>query len=203
MTAGDMTVQLVIEKKNLVLDGSRDSWDTTRTLRWSLAGLALHGPYFFYTFAKVDKYFGTVTSLSNVLRKTAFVQVTVFPGYLTMLFTFLGLVEGLRSSETLWSKVTQRVPEAFAGGCVFWPLVNTVNFRYVPPHMRVLYLASAGTVWNTFLSYINVHDEWKYYFGGADKAMQAEISRLSKHCEEQEKVISELRLRLAKHENVE
>merc|ERR1711971_279825 len=200
MTFGDVAVQMLIENKCFRLDGHADSWDTTRTVRWSIAGLTLHGPYFFATFGMVDKYFGNVTSLWNVLRKTAFVQVTVFPGYLTMLFAYLGIMEGIRQQDALLEKVKLRVPEAFAGGCVFWPLVNTVNFSLVPPTMRVPYLASAGTLWNTFLSYINAHDEWKYYFSGPDSSLLAEIEVLKHERLLQDEELSRLRERIVELE---
>jgi len=152
MTLGDITVQTLIEQRTSI-----DRWDSMRTLRWSCAGLTLHGPYFFYTFGKLDKYFGTVTTIPNVLRKTAMAQLTVFPGYLVLLFGYMGAMEGLRDPNKIQEKIRNRFPEAFAGGCVFWPVANVLNFTFVPPNLRVPYLATAGTVWNTYLSYINAN----------------------------------------------
>ena len=89
-----------------------------------------------------------------------------------MLFSYIAYVEGLRGAEIV-DKVKQRVPEAFAGGCVFWPLVNVVNFALLPATMRVPYLATAGTVWNTFLSFINANDinEWLGSKEGSEKEL--------------------------------
>merc|ERR1712146_565415 len=117
-----------------------------------------------------------------------------------LLFAYLGVMEGLRNSDELLEKVKLRVPEAFAGGCIFWPLVNTVNFSLVPPTMRVPYLASAGTLWNTFLSYINAHDEWKYFFSGPDSSLLAEIEALKHERRMQDEELLRLRDRIVELE---
>lgn len=39
----------------------------------------------------------------------------------------------------------------FASGSVFWPLANVLNFRFVPPTHRVLYVNAMGLLWNAFL----------------------------------------------------
>ena len=71
----------------------------------------------------------------------------------------MGVAEGLRDVDSVVSKVCKRVPEAFAGGCVFWPIANTINFGLVPATMRVPYLAACGSVWNTFLSWLNAREQ--------------------------------------------
>lgn len=71
----------------------------------------------------------------------------------------MGAAEGLRSADDIVAKVCKRVPEAFAGGCVFWPVANTINFALVPATMRVPYLAAVGSVWNTFLSWLNAREQ--------------------------------------------
>jgi hypothetical protein len=70
----------------------------------------------------------------------------------------MGFMEGLNKTEVL-EKVSKRAPEAFMGGCVFWPLVNVFNFTFIPATARVPYLATAGAFWNTFLSWLNNRGE--------------------------------------------
>lgn len=40
---------------------------------------------------------------------------------------------------------------AFSSGCIFWPIANVINFRYVPSTHRVLYVNAMGLIWNAFL----------------------------------------------------
>ena len=43
----------------------------------------------------------------------------------------------------------------YATGSAFWPAVNLVNFRFLEPSQRVLYVNAAGLLWNVYLSYAN------------------------------------------------
>ena len=39
--------------------------------------------------------------------------------------------------------------------CCFFPIINIINFTYVPTQYRMLYLNFFGVLWNTFLAYRN------------------------------------------------
>jgi protein Mpv17 len=133
------------------------SWDPQRTARWASAGLLIHGPYFFYGFSRVDAHFGaTVTSFSVVLKKTAVAQCILFPPYLVLLFSYLGLLE---RHENIPRKLQQRVPQAFIDGCVYWPIANVINFGLVPSTLRVPYVAISAGIWNAYLSWSNARGE--------------------------------------------
>lgn len=142
MGIADTLTQLVVDQ----------SWDVHRTLRWSLVGATLHGPYFAAGFARLDAVFGAPRSMAVVAKKTAAAQLILFPPYLTMLFAYMGLLEGM---DDVSAKVHQRVPEAFASGCVYWPIANAINFGLLPPSWRIPYLSVAAGAWNCYLSYMN------------------------------------------------
>jgi hypothetical protein len=118
-----------------------NQWDVSRSRRWILAGIFLHGPYFFLGFRALDRYFVDATSIqanmTTVLKKTAAAQFGLFPPYLVLLFTYMGFME----KQSIVEKIKHRVPEAFVAGCIFWPVVNVVNFALIPSRYRVpLYL---------------------------------------------------------------
>lgn len=155
MTLADIGTQTLVEKSQRdarVNDKTTSKLDWQRTGRWTMAGLLLHGPYFFTGFTILDRRFGPATSLRNVALKTATAQFFLFPPYLVALFGFMGLMEG--QSDVI-EKIEKRVPEAFLSGCVFWPVVNSVNFSVVSSTMRVPYLAACAGVWNSYLSWTN------------------------------------------------
>ena len=158
MTVADIATQMVIEGRTLrssapvTANAPRHLYDPSHTLWWTLAGVSLHGPYFFAMFSRLDAYLGPATSFKVVVKKTALAQFVAFPPYLIALFTLMGYAEGC---DDIPSKLRERFPEAFLGGCAFWPLANAVNFAFVPGKMRVLYLAGVGSIWNCFLSCIN------------------------------------------------
>mmetsp|Transcript_26405 Transcript_26405/g.26807 ORF Transcript_26405/g.26807 Transcript_26405/m.26807 type:complete len:194 (-) Transcript_26405:63-644(-) len=164
MVVADAVTQIFVEKRVLIRVEKQEKYrsshlhyDKMRTVRWGCAGLALHGPYFFVSMRRLDTYFGPASTLINAFKKTITAQVLIFPPYLFMLFPFIGALEGLPASDVM-SKTKQRVPEAFLAGCLFWPVVNVFNFIFVPATMRVPYLAGLGSIWNSFLSWLNARE---------------------------------------------
>lgn len=177
MMISDAVVQNLIERPSKARKGEPCSWDYMRTAKWGMAGYTLHGPYFFMAFARVDKFFGPAANLATAMTKTAFVQVTLYPVYLGLLFTYLGVMEGvplrctdadavatsdgvtgMLQSSPLVEKVWKKVPESYLGGCIFWPIANTINFACVSTHMRVPYLTVCGFFFNSFLSWLNARE---------------------------------------------
>eukprot|EP00978_Attheya_sp_CCMP212_P016395 scaffold42964_cov47-Attheya_sp.AAC.2 len=162
MFCADAFTQTFLEgrriSKNDVSARKKDCYDVERSMRWGLAGLVIHGPYFFVSFrameAFLQKRLVTQSQAAMVAAKTTVAQFAVFPAYLVAIFSYMGLAEGLTLPE-IQTKVHQRVPEAFIGGCAFWPAVNIINFWIVPAAFRVPYLAGVGSIWNVFLSWLN------------------------------------------------
>jgi protein Mpv17 len=147
MGVADVATQLVDDDHR-----HNNSWDYVRTIRWSVVGMTLHGPYFAAGFARLDAIFGASTTMAVVVKKTAAAQLFLFPPYLVLLFTYLGLLEGV---EDIGQKVTERVPTVLANGCIYWPVANMINFGLVPAAYRIPYLSTAAGVWNCYLSYTN------------------------------------------------
>lgn len=159
MGIADLSTQLFVEGKQMTAPSSQETipYDAARTLRWALIGLVLHGPYFLAGFSFLDKKFApksasAVVSWKTVAQKTVTGQLFLFPPFLVLLFGTLGFLEG---DPDIPTKVQKRVPEAFASGCVYWPVANSINFKMVPSHLRVPYLALSSGVWNSYLSYTN------------------------------------------------
>jgi protein Mpv17 len=131
---------------------SADGYDVERTLRWSICGLVLHGPYFYCGFSVLDKRLGRATSWKVVAKKTAAAQFVLFPPYLCLLFSLMGILEG---RTDIIAKIKHQVPEAFLSGCIYWPIANGINFALVHDRMRVPYLALSAGLWNSYLSWNN------------------------------------------------
>jgi hypothetical protein len=147
MFVADALTQTIVEGKS-----SAESNDITRSLRWGICGLVLHGPYFYSGFSVLDKQFGPATTWKVVAMKTAAAQFVLFPPYLCLLFSFMGILEG---HPNVIEKIKRQVPEAFFGGCIYWPIANGINFSLVHGSMRVPYLALSAGFWNSYLSWNN------------------------------------------------
>ncbi|KAH7624485.1 putative PXMP2/4 family protein 4 [Nannochloris sp. 'desiccata'] len=129
--------------------------DLKESLRMALIGFTLHGPLVYSSFRWVDKSVGAQSrSFLTAAKVAAISQVTFFPVYSTAFFTYVGLLEGL-SLQQCKEKVIAAVPPTILTGTAFWPAVTVINFMYVPPAGRVLYVNAAGLFWNAWLSYEN------------------------------------------------
>ena len=182
MTIADLSIQILVEKRRVPLrfrkmakllhskmkkprrrQNNRSNEyeininkkvDTMRTLRWAVLGCTLHGPYFFSAFKRIDRLYGPATSFPVVVQKTLTAQLIFFPPYLVAMFSYMGYMEGLPRKQII-RRVKTNTPKAFKSGCVYWPVVNTINFGLVEPSFRVLYTATAAGIWNGYLSYMN------------------------------------------------
>ena len=181
MTIADIGTQLVVENRSFITheekgickdthqascvtatssSSSSIDYDPIRTLRWTIVGLTLHGPYFFLAFGKLDRLFSTPT-FANAFKKTAITQLTIFPPYLVALFSFLNVLErhgsdGKKTSNN--NDIIPKVQQAFKVGCIFWPIANSINFSFISPQRRIPYLATVGGIWNGYLSYMNANN---------------------------------------------
>lgn len=124
-----------------------------QTANFAIVGLTLHGPYFYAAFSWLDRAFPSRT-ISQAAIKTLIGQVSVFPVYVAVFFTYIGLLEGKSFSQCA-EKTYQLLPGTFLNGSIYWPIVNMFNFLYVPSAGRVAYVNAAGLIWNAYLSWQN------------------------------------------------
>lgn len=61
------------------------------------------------------------------------------------------LLDQGKSLQQCGQKIKDNYPSTFLFGNAFWPAANLVNFRFIAPHQRILYVSCAGLVWNTFI----------------------------------------------------
>lgn len=151
MSFADMGTQVLVEEKEFGSD-----YNVVRTFRWGLAGIVLHGPYWFVGFSALDKRFGAATSILTVAKKTVTAQLVLGPTYLVGLFTLMGVLEG---NDNIMEKIQTKVPGAYLSGCFYWPIANGLNFAFLPPTMRVPYVAASSGIWNSYLSWANARGD--------------------------------------------
>lgn len=56
--------------------------------------------------------------------------------------------------EDIFEELRQKYLKAFIANQSFWVPAQTVNFFFIPPHLRVVYVASASFLWINVLCYI-------------------------------------------------
>lgn len=145
------------------------TWDFKRTFRFAAYNFCvapLGGKWYIF----LDKYFpmpvitGAVTkAIQSQLTKQAngmaikrmvTDQALFAPAGLVLFFTTMGLAEGGK-----WENVKEKFKDAYIPALIanykVWPIVQFVNFKFMPLQYRLPFVSSLGIVWNAYLSWLN------------------------------------------------
>eukprot|EP00614_Pseudopedinella_elastica_P007477 CAMPEP_0172589062 /NCGR_PEP_ID=MMETSP1068-20121228/7881_1 /TAXON_ID=35684 /ORGANISM="Pseudopedinella elastica, Strain CCMP716" /LENGTH=184 /DNA_ID=CAMNT_0013384579 /DNA_START=31 /DNA_END=585 /DNA_ORIENTATION=+ len=143
-TAGDALAQNFVEKV--------EKYDYARTARLGSFGLLVHGTtgHYFYGFLD-SKLPGTAAK--TVATKVIIDQVFWNPCFGIMFFSYLGLAEG-KSISDIATKIQQDLKTAVMGSWAVWVPAHTVNFAFIPPAQRLLYINTIQIFYNIFLSFL-------------------------------------------------
>ena len=115
-------------------------------------GLLYHGPsgHYFYNWldSKIPGKDG-----ASVAKKIAFDQILWCPLFMTVFFTYLGLVAG-DGFGTIGTKIKNDLFTACQGSWKVWPFVHFINFKFISNKHRLLFLNGVQVGFNMFLSLI-------------------------------------------------
>eukprot|EP00554_Chaetoceros_debilis_P002594 CAMPEP_0194096446 /NCGR_PEP_ID=MMETSP0149-20130528/57307_1 /TAXON_ID=122233 /ORGANISM="Chaetoceros debilis, Strain MM31A-1" /LENGTH=185 /DNA_ID=CAMNT_0038782421 /DNA_START=480 /DNA_END=1037 /DNA_ORIENTATION=- len=144
-TAGDVLAQNFLAEEG-------DKYDVMRTIRLGSFGFMLHGTTGHYFYGMLDsKMPGTkpVTVASKVVIDQFFWN----PIFGCMFFSYLNFTEG-KDLATLKTKLSTDLKTAVMGSWAVWIPAHTVNFAFVPPAQRLLYINTIQIGYNVFLSFL-------------------------------------------------
>jgi protein Mpv17 len=141
---GDILAQNFVEA-----DGP---YDLMRTVKFGSFGFLIHGTtgHYFYGFLD-SKLPGTKPQ--TVATKVLVDQTMWNPIFGLMFFGYLNLVEG-KSMEDYKNKVQADLKTAVMGSWAVWVPAHTINFAFIPPSQRLLYINSIQIGYNVFLSFL-------------------------------------------------
>jgi len=123
-----------------------------------LIGLIFRGPVVHYWFIVLEEIFARLgygskkasNSMPVVLGKVALDQLTFSPVFNLLYFYLIGLMEG-RSLQYIHDKISREFVMVMMMNYKVWPLVNVLNFKYVPPQLRVLFGNIVGIFWTAYV----------------------------------------------------
>mmetsp|Transcript_9084 Transcript_9084/g.12886 ORF Transcript_9084/g.12886 Transcript_9084/m.12886 type:complete len:187 (-) Transcript_9084:215-775(-) len=144
-TLGDMLAQNFIED-------SDKPYDVMRTVRLGSFGALIHGTTGHYFYGMLDgKLPGTKPI--TVATKVAIDQTIWNPIFGLMFFGYLNLMEG-KSFEDYTNKIKADLKTAVMGSWAVWVPAHTINFAFIPPSQRLLYINTIQIGYNVFLSFL-------------------------------------------------
>jgi len=128
------------------------AFDMKRFLSLSFFGFIYHGPsgHYFYDWldSKIEG-----TGAKDVALKVGIDQIIWCPIFMSVFFTYLGLVNG-DSLSTIGSKIKNDLLGACQGSWKVWPVVHAVNFKFISTKHRLVFINGVQIAFNMFLSVI-------------------------------------------------
>jgi protein Mpv17 len=128
------------------------AFDVKRFVSLSMFGLLYHGPSGHYFYNWLDSKISGTDAVS-VAMKVAIDQILWCPIFMTVFFTYLGLVNG-DSFSVIGAKIKNDLLAACQGSWKVWPVVHAVNFKFVSSKYRLLFINGVQVAFNMFLSLI-------------------------------------------------
>ena len=161
LALGDL-IQQSIEQRNSACDGNAKQYDLERSGRMTTVGFALGLPHH-YWYLFLDRLIPG-TSMRCVAKKILLDQSCFSPFANFVFFTGSGLLEG-NSYKDSWNEFKEKFPMVYKTDCLFWPPAQIVNFTFLSPTYRVLYVNFFTLAWNVFLSYAKNFDKVNIHVG--------------------------------------
>jgi protein Mpv17 len=145
-SAGDCITQNFFEES--------EAFDFHRTLRLAVFGAGMAGPAMVYWYRFLNKNIVFRSPIGQLVTRVAMDQFIFAPSFLFLFFSYNGLMEG-QSIDKIKEKFRKGYWPALVGNWTVWPLVQLVNFRFVPLHYQTVVVNSVALGWNSYLSMLN------------------------------------------------
>lgn len=131
-------------------------FDVTRSVNMSTVGLG-HGVFHHFFYGWIDRTFPG-TSLRNVVRKIFLDQLIASPACMYIFFIGMAIMER-RGYDSGWQEIKNKFLFCYMVDWIVWPPNQFINFYFLPPKYRVIYINTLTMIYDIFLSYIKFYDQ--------------------------------------------
>lgn len=125
------------------------NWD--RNVKMFIVGAA-GGPLHHYFYAWLDKKYPSVT-LRTTTIKILYDQFVMAPMCIVLFFYSAGWLYG-QSMANCWKELKSKIAVVLIADWMVWPGAQFINFYYLHPKYRVIYVNFVTMLYDVFLSYI-------------------------------------------------
>ncbi|XP_055376917.1 mpv17-like protein [Condylostylus longicornis] len=137
--------QQYINKK--ILAPTKEKIDMPTLGRYAVMGTFCYSPTLYTWYKWLDGTFPGSTH-KIVVKKLLLDQFVLTPFLLTMFYIGMSLME---QKDDLLLELKQKFIPTFQTSCLFWLPAQTVNFLFISPKLRVIYVGSCAFAWVNIL----------------------------------------------------
>lgn len=135
---------------NRIYSPEKPDLDVAAAARIVSVGSTVYAPTLYFWYKFLDKKFAG-NAIKAVATKVASDQFIMTPILLATFYTLLGILE---RREDVFEELKQKYWKTFIANQAFWIPAQTINFYFMPSHLRVVYVASTSFVWINILCFI-------------------------------------------------
>ncbi|XP_069688107.1 mpv17-like protein isoform X1 [Periplaneta americana] len=142
--------QQTITKKILVKDAERQEIDKGSLGRFAIMGTLIYPNVLYIWYRWLDsRYVGTATK--TIVKKLLLDQFVLTPPLLCAFFVIMSAME---RKDDIFEECRKKMIPTFQTSCMFWLPAQTLNFIFIPPVARVVYVGTCAFIWINILVWI-------------------------------------------------
>lgn len=127
-------------------------YDWKRALRFCIFGSCVVAPSL-YGWVRLTSAMWPQTNLKSGLTKAIVEQFSYGPAASVTFFYGMSLLE-FKTHKEACHEVREKFSATWKVGVCVWPIVQTINFSFIPERNRVPFVSCASLLWTTFLAYM-------------------------------------------------
>lgn len=140
--------QQIVTKK--ILTQPPEDLDKTTLVRYGIMGTFLYSPVLYSWYKWLDSSFpGTTKQI--IVKKLLLDQFLMTPNLLVIFYTGMSVMEGV---DDPFAELKEKFVPTFTRSCLFWLPAQTINFYWVPPQFRIVYIGTCSLMWANILCWI-------------------------------------------------